>query len=332
MTSGPTTDHLPPSSCVFITGGSGFLGRQLIIDLVKKGFHVNALARSESAAATIRTLGADVVMGDLDDTSAMIEGMQNCAATIHSAAKVDLWGAWEDFQRFTINGTANVLAAAKAANVPRFIHISTEAVLAAGPPLIDIDERLPLPAHPNGMYPKSKGMAEMLVKAANSPTLQTVIVRPRFIWGQGDTTLLPKMVASIKAGQWIWFGGDHPTSTCNVVNVSHGVILATHFGRGGETYFLTDGAPISFKDFISRMLATQGVTPPNRNAPLWFADMLAKGMEWWWRTSNRTGEPPLTRTAVNLFFSQVTIKSQKAEFELGYRPIISIEAGLMALR
>lgn len=332
MTTGPTTDHLPLGSTIFITGGSGFLGRQLIMDLIKKGFQVKALARSDSAAATVRKLGADVVKGDLDDTAAMTEGMNTCAAVIHSAAKVDLWGTWEDFQRFTINGTANVLAAAQAANVPRFIHISTEAVLAAGKPLIDINESMPLPAHPNGMYPKSKGMAEALVKAANCSKLQTVIVRPRFIWGQGDTTLLPKMVASVKAGQWIWFGGDHPTSTCNVVNVSHGVILAAHFGRGGETYFLTDGAPISFKNFISRMLATQGVTPPNRNAPLWLADMLAKGMEWWWRTSNRAGDPPLTCTAVNLFFSEVTIKSNKAEIEFGYRPILSIEAGLKALR
>lgn len=332
MTTGPTTDHLPLGSTIFITGGSGFLGRQLITDLIKKGFQVKALARSDSAAATVRKLGADVVKGDLDEMAAMTEGMNACAAVIHSAAKVDLWGTWEDFQRFTINGTANVLAAAQTANVPRFIHISTEAVLAAGKPLIDIDESMPLPTHPNGMYPKSKGMAEALVKAANSSKLQTVIVRPRFIWGQGDTTLLPKMVASVKAGQWIWFGGDHPTSTCNVVNVSHGVILAAHFGRGGEIYFLTDGAPISFKDFISRMLATQGVTPPNRNSPLWLADMLAKGMEWWWRTSNRAGDPPLTSTAVNLFFSEVTIKSNKAEIELGYRPILSIDAGLKALR
>lgn len=325
------TDHLPAGNKIFVTGGSGFLGRQLIEDLIAHGYVVHALARSEAAASVVRKHGAIPVIGDLDNIDAMRNGMAGCAAVIHSAAKVDLWGPWEEFQQFTVQGTQNVIDAARAAGVPRFVHISTEAVLAGGKPLIDVDENTPLPGKPNGFYPKAKGLAETLVKKANSAALQTMIVRPRFIWGKGDNTVLPKMVESINAGQWVWFGGDHPTSTCNVVNVSHGVILAAKHGRGGEVYFLTDGAPIGFKDFITRMVATQGVTPPNRTAPLWLADLLARGMEGVWRLLNKTGYPPLTRTAVNLFFGEVTIRSDKAANELGYQPVVSIEEGLKAL-
>lgn len=324
--------HLSPGSIVFITGGSGFLGRQIIEDLVNQGYAVRALARSDTAAATVSQLGALPVRGDLDDVEAMRKGMTGCAVVIHSAAKVDLWGPWEEFQRFTIEGTQNVITAALAAKIPRLVHISTEAVLAGGKPLIDVDENTPLPANPNGFYPKAKGMAETMVRHANSSQLQTVVVRPRFIWGKGDNTLLPKLMDSIASGQWLWFGGDHPTSTCNVVNVSHGVILAAQHGRGGEVYFLTDGAPVSFQDFITRMINTQGATPPNRKAPLWLADLFARGMETWWRAFNKPGYPPMTRTAVNLFFSQVTVKSNKAEKELGYVPVVSIEEGLKALQ
>ncbi|HSW12593.1 MAG TPA: NAD-dependent epimerase/dehydratase family protein [Solimonas sp.] len=320
------------ASTVFVTGGSGFLGRQLITDLLATGHRVRALARSERAAATVRALGAEVVRGDLDDLAAMQTGMAGCSGAIHSAAKVEQWGRWEDFLRDTVQGTDNVIAAARAAKLPRLVHISTEAVLADGAPIVDADETRPLPAKPNGAYPRSKGMAEQRVLAANGQGLETVVVRPRFIWGKGDTTLAPKLAQAARAG-WVWFGGGtHRTSTCHVRNVSLGVRLALQKGRGGEVYFLTDGAPVAFRDFIGRLIRTQGVEPGERNAPLWLADALAAICETTWALLPLKGEPPLTRTALNLFFRQVTISDAKARRELGYQPVVSVEEGLRELQ
>lgn len=319
-------------STVFLTGGSGFLGRQLIADLVAAGYRVRALARSERAAASVRALGAEAVAGDLDDVAAMQAGMAGCAAAIHSAAKVEQWGRWEDFLRDTVEGTQHVIAAARAAGVPRLVHVSTEAVLADGQPIVDADETRPLPADPNGAYPRSKGMAEQAVLAANDSALATVVVRPRFIWGQGDTTLAPKLAAAAHAG-WVWFGGGgHRMSTCHVRNVSHGVLLALQRGGAGQVYFLTDGAPVAFRPFIKRLIETQGVTPGERNAPLWLADALAAVCETAWRLLPLKGEPPLTRTALNLFFRQVTVSDAKARRELGYQPVVTVEEGLRELQ
>jgi nucleoside-diphosphate-sugar epimerase len=324
---------LPAGANVFVTGGSGFLGRQLIRDLKAAGFGVRALARSKVAAATVSALGAEPVMGDLDDVAAMRAGMKGCTAVIHSAAKVELWGPWEDFLRVTVTGTENVIRAARDADVGRFVHISTEAVLADGKAIVDADETRPLPDRPNGFYPRSKGIAEQRVLAANGADLETVIVRPRFIWGEGDTTLLPKLAAAMRSGAWAWFGDDdHQTSTCNVRNVSHGVMLAAQFGRGGEIYFLTDGEPVPFRPFISRLVQTQGVDAGGRSVPLWIADVVAVTCEALWRMLRLKGEPPLIRTAVNLFFRQVTVNDAKARRELGYRPVVSIDEGLDALR
>jgi len=320
------------TDCIFVTGGSGFLGRRLIADLVGDGRPVKALARSERAAQTVRALGAEVVRGDLEDVEAMTAGLRGCSAVIHSAAKVEQWGRWEDFLRDTVQGSKNVVAAARAAGVPRLVHVSTEAVLADGAPIVDADELRPLPARPNGFYPRSKGMAERHVLAANADGLETIVVRPRFIWGKGDSTLLPRLAASARKG-WLWFGGGrHQMSTCHVGNVSHGIRLALRQGRGGEVYFLTDGEPVEFRQFIGALIRTQGVDPGERDAPLWMAAALAAAGESIWRLFALKGEPPLTRTALNLFFLEVTVNDAKARRELDYRPVITVEVGLRELR
>ncbi|MDM4771254.1 NAD-dependent epimerase/dehydratase family protein [Solimonas sp. SE-A11] len=316
---------------IFLTGGSGFLGRQLIVDLMSAGYSVRALARSERAAATVRALGATPVPGDLGEVDAMREGMSGCLAAIHSAAKVEQWGRWEDFLRDTVDGTGHVIAAAQSAGLPRLLHISTEAVLADGKAIVDADETRPLPAQPNGFYPRSKGMAEQKLLAANGRGLETLVVRPRFIWGKGDTTLAPKLAEAARAG-WFWFGGGrHRISTCHVRNVSHGVLLALERGRAGEIYFLTDGAPVAFRDFIGRLIRSQGVEPGERDAPLWLADTLAALGEAAWTLLPLRGEPPLTRSALNLFFREVTVRDDKARREIGYRPVVSVEEGLREL-
>lgn len=323
---------LAPGATVFVTGGSGFVGRQLIRDLRAKGYAVRALARSASSVATVQGLGAGPVRGDLADMAALRAGMQGCAAVIHCAAHVAMWGPWEEFVRDTIKGTENVLAAARAAGVPRLVHIGTEAVLADGKAIVDADEKRPLPARPNGAYPRSKGEAERRVLAANDSGLATIVVRPRFIWGAGDTTLLPQFVQAMQGGQWVWFdGGNHRTSTCHIRNVTHGALLAAQFGRPGGIYFLTDGEPLVFRDFISRLVRTRGVTPPSRTAPLWVADMTAAVCEALWTLFRLKGMPPLTRTAVNLMFREVTVRDLRAREELGYRPVVSVEEGLAEL-
>ena len=317
---------------IFLTGGSGFLGRHLIQDLINKGYRVRALARSSASATVVGAMGAEPVMGDLGDPQALQSGMNDCFAAIHCAAKVGQWGPWSEFLRDTVQGTQQVVAAARAAKVPRLVHVSTEAVLADGSAIVNADESRPLPANPNGFYPRSKGMAEQIVLAANGDGIETVVVRPRFIWGEGDTTLLPNLVEAAHKG-WVWFGGGrHRMSTCHVRNVCEGIRLALQRGGAGQVYFLTDGEPVLFRDFIGKLIRSQGVEPGERSAPMWVADMLAASGEAAWRMLKLHGEPPLTRTAVNLFFREVTVNDTKARRELGYQPVISVAEGLAELQ
>jgi nucleoside-diphosphate-sugar epimerase len=309
----------------FVTGGSGFVGRALIARLSQAGHDVRALARSDAAARAVEAAGAQAVRGDLDDVAALRAGMQGCTWVFHSAAKVEQAGRRDDFVRVNVDGTQHVLDAARAAMVKRVVHISTEAVL-CGRPIVDVDETAARPAHPVGLYAETKGLAEDRVRAANRDGLETVIVRPRFIWGRGDTTLLRNFVEASRRGVYAWIGGGrHRSSTCHVRNVCEGAMLAAERGRPGEVYFLTDGEPVQFREFVTRMVATQGVALPSRSLPHWLARLLAALMV---RTMK---DPPLTPMTVRLIGETVTVRDDKARRELGYRGSVSIEEGLREL-
>lgn len=310
----------------FVTGGSGFVGRRLISTLVAKGVEVRALARSETAEKAVRAVGGEVVRGDLDDTTAMQTGMAGCDVVFHAAAYVQEHGPLAEFMRVTVEGTKNTLAAAKAAGVPRFVHVGTEAVLGDGNPIVRADETVPITPNPAGPYGLTKGLAEKAVVAANAPGFATVVIRPRFIWGAGDTSLFPKIVAAVKAGKFAWVGGGHYlTSTCHVANVVEGALLAAEKGKPGEVYFLTDGEPVDFREFMTAMFATQGVDAGTRSVPRWVAKTVAALTSW-------MKSPPITKTAVALVGGEVTVVDTKARRELGYTSAVTRDAGLAEMR
>lgn len=152
------------------------------------------------------------------------------------------------------------------------------------------------------------------------------------IWGAGMPTL-DHMIETVRAGQFRWVGdGSQPMSTAHVDNVCHAVELAISKGRGGDAYFVSDGADNTFKQFISGLLATKGIAQPTAWVPLPVAWTMARLMEWVWRTFSRPGEPPITRQMLRLIGKPFTVDIGKAERELGYQPEVSWEQGIQAMQ
>src|SRR3954447_7704389 len=253
----------------FVTGGSGFVGGALIRRLVSDGWTVCALARSDRSVEAVEQAGAEGVRGDLDDTNAMRAGADGADVVHHAAAKAEDFGDPADFERVTVQGTKNALEAARDAKVGRFVHVGTEAALMAGQPLVHVDEKAPLRPDSPAPYPWSKAKAEQAVRDANGNGLETVVVRPRFVWGRGDTTLLPQIVAMTEAGKFVWIGGGRQlTATTHIDNTVEGLVLAAERGTAGGGVFLTDGERVVFREFVSDLIRTQGVQPPTRTLPL----------------------------------------------------------------
>lgn len=317
----------------YVTGGSGFIGGALIERLLTEGWAVRALARSDRAAQAVARRGAEAVWGDLDDVEAMTEGARGADVAFHAAAHLGEWGARSEFERGNVRGTRNALAATRTAGVRRFVHVGTEAALLSGEPLVAVDERAPLQPNSPAHYSATKAQAELAVLAANGEGFETVVVRPRLVWGVGDTTILPGVRAAAESGRWAWIGGGgHRTSTTHVDNVVEGLWLAATKGAPGGVYFVTDGEPVVFRDFITRLLATQGVDPGTRELPRGVAGAAAMAGETLWRVLPLRGRPPLTRLAHWLASQECTIDISRARAELGYAPVATIDEGMEELR
>ena len=317
----------------FVTGGSGFIGGALVRRLAGEGWSVHALARSEASAAKVRDAGAEPVMGDLDDVDAMRAGAEGCNYAFHAAAALGEWGRREDFVRGNVEGTKNALHACRNAGVRRFVHVGTEAALLVGQPLVNADETVPLRPDSKAHYSATKAMAEQAVLDANADGFETVVLRPRLVWGPGDTTILPALTEAVAKGRFSWIGGGgHLTSTTHVDNVVEGLVLASERGAPGNAYFVTDGDPVVFRDFVTELLATAGVEAPSRSVPVAVAKPLAAASEGVWGALRRTSPPPLTRLAVWLSARECTIDTSKARRDLGYAPVKTVEQGMAELR
>jgi len=319
-------------SVAFVTGGNGFLGSHLIERLVARGDEVRALSRSERSDTRLRKLGATPVRGDLSDTDKLHEAMEDVGIVYHVAARTG-GGTRAEFWSDNVTGTKNVLQAARRSSVRRLVHVGTEAALMAGQPLVHVDESAPLRPDSKAAYSASKAVAEQLVREANGPELETVILRPRFVWGPGDTSVLPGIIDKVHNGQFAWIGGGHHlTDTTHVENAVEGLLRVADRGQAGEAYFVTDGSPVEFRAFVTELVATQGVTISNRSLPYWLARLAAAASETTWKLLKLKGAPPLDYLNVWIAGQECTIDTTKAIRDLGYAPVISREDGLRALR
>lgn len=314
---------------VFITGASGFIGGH-VAEALARDHEVLALSRSMHSAESARERGATPVMGTLGAVT--VENLEGVDAIVHCAAFVSEWGTREEFWAANVIGTRQLLEVARRAGVKRFVHVSSEAVLFAGQDLVDVDETHPYPERQRFLYSETKAEAERLVLAASAPDFTTLAVRPRFVWGPRDQTVLPTILRMAQDGRFAWVdGGRSRTSTTHVANLVHAVELALTRGRGGQAYFVADEGERTVREFLSRLAATRGVTLPARSMPGKVARALAAVAEGAWRLLRLGGQPPLTRFTAAMLSSNITVRTDKARAELGYAPVISVDQGIAEL-
>ncbi|MFQ5513511.1 MAG: NAD-dependent epimerase/dehydratase family protein [Myxococcota bacterium] len=324
---------LDRSRPVFVTGGSGYIGRNLLRKLQEEGHAVRALARSARSAEVVSSLGAEPILGDLFDLEALRKGLAGAGSLIHAAADTDHGLGSTAQARANLDGTRNVYAEAKRARVRRALHLSTEAVLLTGRPLVSADETTPIPVRPAGGYSRTKAEAERIALQHADDSLEVVVVRPRFVWGRDDTTVLPQLIDAARSGKLAWIGGGHyRVSTTHIANAIHGMMLALDRGCPGQVYFITDGETVEFRAFITELLATQGVEAPSREVPRWLVVPVVRIGDGLARITGGVLHGPMSWQEYAVLGVEVTLDIDKARRDLGYTPVISREEGLAELR
>jgi nucleoside-diphosphate-sugar epimerase len=320
---------------VFVTGGSGFVGGHLIEGLVARGIEVLALARSAKAAEVVTRYGATPVRAELGDVRP--EAIAGCDVVVHAAARAEEWGTRAEFWEANVDGTTHLLSAARDAGVPRFVFIGTEAALFDGHDLVEVDETAPYPARQRYLYSESKAEAERRVLAASTDAFTTLSIRPRLVWGPRDASVLPAIVRMAREGSFAWLDqGRAKSSTTNVANLVHAIALAVVAPAaarlGGRAYFVADDGVRTVREFLTALAGTQGVRLGTRSIPSFVARPLARIVEGLWRLFRVKRTPPMTRFAIDMMSSTVTVRTERARKELGYAPVVSVEEGLAQMR
>jgi nucleoside-diphosphate-sugar epimerase len=328
-----------------VTGGTGFLGRRLVARLLAAGRSVTVLGRTP--APDLEAQGVRFIHASLDDAVAVRAACAGIETVFHTAAKVGVWGRYDDFFGPNVLGTQALLEGCRAHGVARLVYTSTPSVVYNGRPLAGADEALPLTAHCPSPYPLTKAVAEREVLAANTAALRTIALRPHLIWGVGDPHLVPRVLARARAGRLRIVGeGQNRVDLTHVENVVDAHLLAetalrqchvlSDIGSGprradGRAFFITNGEPVVLWDWIDNLLRALGRPPLTKRLSLRAAAAVGGLCEAAWRILPVPGEPPMTRFVATELAQDHWFDIAAARRDLGYHPRVSMAAGLAEL-
>jgi nucleoside-diphosphate-sugar epimerase len=320
---------------VLVTGGGGFLGRSIIRALRDRGEQVRSFARGDYPQ--LQQWGVEQIRGDIGDAEAVARAVAGCDAVFHTAARVEMWGPYEQFYRVNTLGTRNVIAACLAHGVRKLIYTSTPSVVHGGDSVSGVDESAPYPTHFEAHYPATKALAEQEVLAANCEALATVAIRPHLVWGPGDTSMMPRVLAKARRGKVRLIGPPQPVDTLYIDNAVDAHLAAfdrLQFGAppAGRAYFVTQGEPLPGHQFLNDLLTANGLSPIEKTVSVGLAKTLAAIIEGLWKLLRIRSEPPLTRFVVSQLSTAHWYDISAARRELGYAPRVSYEAGMLRLR
>jgi nucleoside-diphosphate-sugar epimerase len=318
-----------------VTGGGGFLGGAIVRRLVARGDRARSLARNRYPA--LDDLGVCQFQGDIADAGVVASAAAGCDIVFHVAAKAGLWGRYDDYHRANVTGTENVVAACRKHGIRRLVYTSSPSVVFDGRDMEGVDESVPYAAHFEAHYPKTKAIAERLVLEANGDDLATVALRPHLIWGPGDTNLIPRILASARAGRLRRIGkASKRIDSVYIDNAAEAHLLAAdRLAPGspvaGKVYFISQGEPVPLWDLVNRILAAAGLPPVTRTVPVWAARFAGRVMEGVYGVLGRQEEPPMTRFLAGELATAHWFNISAARRDFGYEPRVSIEEGLRRL-
>jgi nucleoside-diphosphate-sugar epimerase len=311
---------------ILVTGGTGFLGRHLARALLLRGDCAYLLGRNFTQSADLLSLGARPVQVDLRDKQATIAACAGMDAIFHVGALSAPWGRRADFFAINVDGTANVIAGCRQHGVGRLIYVSSPSVVFDGRDHWNLSESAPYPRRFASIYSLTKKLGEDLVNQAVA--LPAVIVRPKAIFGPGDTSLLPRLIDAARRGRLPQIGdGRNLVDLTYVDNVVHALLLALAAPAAvGLTYTITNDEHPPLWDVIRQVLQHQGLSTKLPRIPLDVALLAAAIMEA--RAAITGREPLLTRYSAAILARTQTYTISAAQRDLGYAPQVSVAEGI----
>jgi dihydroflavonol-4-reductase len=315
-----------------VTGATGFVGAAVARALSVAGWQVRVLVRAGSDRGNLQRLAVEVVEGDLADLGSLERALEGCSGLFHVAADYRL-GARDPkpLYRTNVEGTRNILNAARTAGVGRIVYTSSVATIGIPSDGSPGDERTPVTlSNMIGHYKRSKYLAEEVVRDAARMGMSVVIVNPSTPVGPGDIKPTPtgRLVLDAASGRMPAYV-DTGLNIVHVDDVAAGHLLAFERGRAGERYIL-GGEDMTLQTILAQIARLVGRTPPRVRLPYAAVLPVAYLAEAFARLSGRSGR--VTLEGVRMSRKRMFFSSGKAVSELGYRWRPPLEAFEDAVR
>ncbi len=309
---------------IFVTGGTGFLGRHLIPALCRDGLTIKVLTRTPEQHTWLNQYPrVHIVKGDLSDADLLMEAVQGCEYIIHAGGLFRFWGDEANFMRTNTQGTHNILTAASSIPLKRFIHISTIAVIGTPHPTDVMDETYP--PHPTDPYQKSKLEGEQdALRFHREKNVPVIVLRPGAFYGElGEYAFnrlffrdpMRGIIMQMNRGRYITF-------PAYIGDVVQGIMLAMTNGRVGEIYHIC-GDWMTHKQVFDIVCAEAKLWYPRPPIPGWVGINASRFLEFIAKITNR--EPFWPLNLKSYVYNYWRVSNQKARDELGFIPTPFIE-------
>ena len=317
-----------------VTGGTGFLGSHLVERLLEQGHEVRALARKSSDISYLKTTGADIVIGNVEDYESLGPALKGVDVVYHAAARVTPgWGAWKWFHSSIVKGTDNMLRASAEARVPRFLHVSTGTVhgrFCEG----DTPACESSPRHvvfgPDSYYDYAKLQAEdVAFEYHKQGKIPVSMIRIGVTYGPRDRLLADRVFRQISMPIIVWPGNLNPRYSVVYVSdvVDLAIVAATSDRAEGQVYNVAPNHEIRLRDFADAMVQAVGSKKLQITIPYAVGYVWCAAMEGWARLRRVKEMPYLTRSALKFLNKGLYLDGTKTKEELGWEPRVSMEEG-----
>ena len=318
---------------VLVTGASSLIGGGVAHALASRGDDVVCFQRSRAAAVD----DLEQRLGDVRDAAAVSAAAAGCDAIVHVAAKVGVSGAWAEYRSINVDGTTNVMVAARDGGVGRVVHVSSPSVAHGGEPIVGGAADPPVVGRRRAWYAESKALAEVAALGSASDELGVVAIRPHLVWGPGDTQLVGRIVERARSGRLALVGGGTALVDTTYIDNAVGALVAALDAVGprvpcsGDAYVVANGEPRMIRELVQGICAAAGVPFEPRDVPLPVARSLGTIVERVWPLL-RSDEPPLTRFLAEQLGTAHWFDPRPARDDLGWVPEVTIDQGLDRLR
>ncbi len=312
-----------------VTGATGFVGSHIAERLKKDGEEVIALVRKTSNVKFLNSIGVKFVYGDINDAVSLKNAMKDIDIVYHSAALADEWISPKEAYRVNVEGTKNLLEAARGAKVKRFVFISSLAVLG-----MKDHHKTPAdaPYHKTGdSYIDTKIDSEQLaISYFKEKGLPVTVVRPGFVFGPRDNKLIPRLSERLGKKQFMFVGsGKNKINSVYIENLTDAIILAARSDKAiGQVYNVTNDSGMTLEDLVYKIVDIWKFEKPKKHVPKFLAYLLCNILGGWARLTRAKEPPYITKTRIKFLSLNLDFDITKTRNDLGYVPRISIEEGL----